>query len=216
MKHFITLITFLSLTIFVNAQLNMEEISYNPSPTGYYDNLVVKGSAYIQNLATDIFDVISYGSVLDFKTPNKDIYIKKLTIPNNNDRTVTVALSSTNKDITTEIGVNPLAPGETNISEMFTNIHMNGGVLSVAPSVASDTDHPVSKVNVHAMYFYQSGITHEYDVITQNLTIDNTDILVSPQGLVLMGMKVPNCPGGWAWQNVPIGGTSYSALACNN
>ena len=126
MKHFITLITFLSLTIFVNAQLNMEEISYNPSPTGYYDNLVVKGNVYIQNLATDIFDVISYGSVLDFKTPNKDIYIKKLTIPNNNDRTVTVALSSTNKDITTEIGVNPLAPGETNISEMSTNIHMNG------------------------------------------------------------------------------------------
>ena len=39
MKYF-TIIVFLFLSTFAFSQLNMEEVSYVPSPSGYYNSLI--------------------------------------------------------------------------------------------------------------------------------------------------------------------------------
>ena len=49
MKYF-TLICFLFLALIANAQTIVDEISYVPSASGYYNNLIVKGNANIHIL----------------------------------------------------------------------------------------------------------------------------------------------------------------------
>lgn len=210
MKQFITVITFLFLTVFVNAQLNMEEISYIPSTTGHYDNLIVKGNVYIKDLMTDNpFDIQSYGSLLTLRTGS--VYIHKLTMTGNNR---TMALSSTSSNLSDTILSNPLAPGETNsTTKQTTPFTMHGGSLSIATASGTAEEQPVLLVD--SISFYPTSGRPTYNIRTQNLNITK-NIYVDSNGLYLMGMKVPYCTNGYKWANVTVSDDtkSYSVLAC--
>ncbi len=213
MKQFITVITFLFLTVFVNAQLNMEEISYIPSTTGHYDNLIVKGNVYIKDLITaKPFDIQSYGSLLTLRTNTNHVYIHNLTMTGNNR---TMALSSQSSNLTSTIMTNPLAPGETNpTNKQITPFTMHGGSLSIATANGTAVVQPVLLVESIAFY-PTSGITPTYNIRTQNLNITD-NIYVQNEGLYLMGMKVPYCIKGYVWADVTVsdGTKPYSVLAC--
>ncbi len=206
MKHFITLFTFLFLTILVNAQLNMEEISFVPSPSGTYDNLVVKGNVFINNLETSTFDIQSYSSSFTLNVPSKRIYINRLTVPNG-----TVALSVTNDIGNTNPSWSIVAPNDTGVLATPLEIAMNGGNLSIS-SISSSNP---AKFRLNALNFTGSNPTLDVQAIQSSIT-DNVHV----SNLYIMGMRVPDCSGGYAWQTIQVGSdsdaTNYTVLACNN
>lgn len=128
MKHFI-FVVLLMLAIAANAQMNVEEISYVPSRSGFYNNLIVKGDATINKILTDPFDIRSYGSLLRLNFPTSTIQINNLTV---------------------STGTAYILNG-TDPSKVYT-ITLNGGNLSVSrfPNQSGDTILQIPKFWIRA------------------------------------------------------------------
>ena len=217
MKYF-TLTLFLLLTVVLNAQLNMEEISYVPSPSGYYNNLVVKGNVNIAEMVTYPFNVQSYGSFLHVKvnpSSTSKLYIGQLNVSNG-----TVALFSeftVAQNNSWSINV-PNQPAQREALN-YIPITMNGGNLSVSKSNATD-----SPLNISALTFnLPMAETPTMKIRTKDLqyAVKDKDEIIMPfetQELYILGMKVPRCTGeggGYYWQPVKVGSIFYNILACN-
>ena len=212
MKYF-TFILFLFSVVILNAQMSMEEISYIPSPSGYYNNLVVKGDVNIKEISTYPFNVHSYASFLDLEisTDTAKIYISNLRVS-----TGTVALFS-EFDINTVNNWSIHEPNpERSEPPQAANIYMSGGSLSLAQSTNSS-----ASLNIGSITFGDAivGKSPRLYVKTQdfqyNGAIIETDFIVD--NVYIMGMKIPSCPHKYYWQNVPVTGISdpFSVLACN-
>lgn len=199
MKYFITVI-FSLLTIVVNAQLSMEEISYIPSPSGIYDNLIVKGNARIHEVQTRPFNIQSYSSVLNFNSPK--MFVANINVPS----TGTVSLSSTEAVSNfTNLGItNPGAANNINRPKII----MNGGNL-----IITKDQYQNPSLVVDEFYFLSTG--------NKNLTVKTRDVEypnlcgLKTEHLYIMGMQVPSCYYKYYWQPVKVGSKSYTVLACN-
>ena len=206
MKYFIIII-FSFLTIVVNAQLNMEEIAYVPSPSGYYNNLVVKGNSRIHELRTSPFNIQSYSSVLDLNlSTTSAIFIQNLTVASSG----TVGLSSSlpitqfaNLSIQNPGGANPVTRPQ---------IGMNGGNLIITRSTAGQD--PTLSIQ---SFTFQSTDNKFMNVRTRDISYQGiSDINFLAEQLYIMGMQVPPCPHGYFWTTVTVAPDSqYTVLACN-
>lgn len=217
MKYF-TFFLLLFSAVILNAQLNMEEIAYIPSPSGYYNNLVVKGNANINEIRTYPFDVHSYSSFLNLEisTTTSKIYISNLNVS-----TGTVALFS-EFDVNDVNGWAIQEPDPQRAeSPSAATIYMSGGNLSVARSQNSS-----ASLNIGLISFGDAieGKTPKLQVRTKYFqyfnSIVQSDFIVD--NLYIMGMRVPNCRdngGHYYWQNVPVkvnGSTEIrTVLACS-
>lgn len=208
MKYF-TFILFLLSAVILNAQMSMEEVSYIPSPSGYYNNLIVKGNADINELVTRSFDVQSYASFLNLETTSSKIFINNLSIS-----TGTVALFS--EYAISDIMPDPLTGAKGTTSPI--KITMHGGNLSVDRSQTGSS----TNLNISDLSFADEiqGKTPELKARTSNMVFDyslanNNSFFV--KNLYILGMKVPSCPRGYYWQDVRIGDGNqvYTILACN-
>ena len=212
MKYF-TFIVFLLISVFVNAQMNMEEISYIPSHSGYYNNLVVKGNTKINEIVTYPFNVVSYGSFLTLNSSSK-MHIGTVYVS-----TGTAALYS-NFSVDDVAGWSIVVPGYepergTKVSTVQPiALRMDGGNLSLSRSGAA-----ASLLKIDPITFEPaSAKTPLLTIRTENFNYPvPSDIKFHAivKNLYLFGMKVPSCTGGYYWQPVKAGGKLYYILACN-
>lgn len=213
MKYF-TFIVFLFSAIILNAQMSMEEISYIPSRSGYYNNLVVKGNVKINELSTHPFDIVTYGSYLKFNVDNNSRMFANISIS-----TGTAVLNSDFN--VNEVGAWSISvPGTTSTTSPIT-LNMNGGSLSVSKSNAS------SSLQINSISFQAPETqTPTLNIRTEDFTL-GTDAIPVVDNLYILGMKIPGpnpssapvnqkCQNGYYWQPVKaINGNTYTILACN-
>ena len=211
MKYF-TFIVFLLSSLVLNAQLNMEEISYVPSPSGYYDNLIVKGNVKINELVASPFNIQSYGSFLNMEvSPTSNTYISNLNIS-----TGTVALfsefsiSEINELHMTEALKNRTPTRTDTTTTSYLPIKMNGGNLSVSKSLAYNADLVIGAFSFET----SSGKNPVFNVKTNTLNY-NLSYPFRAKNVYIMGMKVPACEHGYYWQPIRVASTTYTILACN-
>lgn len=225
MKYF-TFIVFLFLSVFASAQLTMEEISYVPSPSGYYNNLVVKGNANINEVLTTPFNIVSYGSLLKvyvnqgIDDPSK---ASKMYIGLVNVSTGTAVLYSDFSADQVSNWTQIVVPSEPEIPQskaadlQDVQITMDGGYLSLSRSNGD------SYLKIDAISFEPSlGKTPKLTIRTEDFIYNDTGVkqfYPTVENLYLFDMKLPNCSGGYYWQTVPVTESSntkcYSVLACN-
>lgn len=211
MKYF-TFIIFLLLSIFVNAQMNMEEISYIPSHSGYYNNLIVKGDAKINEIYTYPFDVISYGSRLQVKALSPaQIFIGLISVS-----TGTVSLYSTFSldDVSGwQIETPHIDRSGKTASPSPIPLRMDGGNLSLSRSGSSP-----SLLKIDPIYFEPSvGKTPLLSIRTENFNFSTTNgVAPFVDNLYIFGMRIPDCQNKYYWQPVKVEGVLHYILACNN
>ncbi|MBO4707526.1 MAG: hypothetical protein J5594_03080 [Elusimicrobiaceae bacterium] len=183
MKHFIFVVLLL-LTVIVNAQLAVEEIAYVPSRLGFYNNLIVKGNATINNLNTQPFNIRTHGSITTLNIPNSAISIPQLTIAN----------GTVSSQGSAYMVLPKLNSGEHKIA-----FGMNGGSIS-----ASRTQN----VENQTANFYIQAIQHDESVIPvlSVYTEDYIDPYTSGSGgdIYILNMKLPMTAAGSYWQPVKI------------
>jgi len=187
MKHFLFVI-FLFLAVFTCAQ-NLEEIYYVPSPSGHYTNLISKGDAYINILATPTFDIHSYGSLLTIRIKNETskINIGTLNILQSNG-TATFAMPSDTETLTTKA---------------------YAGFLSFSSSLNG-----LRTLGINALNLPQATTVLAFNA--RNIFAHETNnSALYVNNLSIYGMQVPLCDHGYYWQTVNVGGNSYTILACN-
>lgn len=216
MKYF-TIFIFLFLSIIASAQLSMEEISYIPSPSGYYTNLVIKGNTNIKNLKTNSFNVQSYASFLNVNIAESSILsISTITVS-----TGTVALFSDFP--ASQINSWPVNPHLTKSgidTSLPINVYMQGGNMSLGRTSSNSNSGQIS-VDTIAFPSNFGNKTPKLTVKTIDLDYpyNNTSVLV--EDLYVMGMHVPfnNCSRLF-WSPVYINeGQMLSGvfvLACSN
>ena len=205
MKYF-SIFAFLFLSITAVAQLNMEEVSYIPSPSGYYTNLIIKGNTNIKKLKTSTFNIQSYASFLDLNVTQPSI----LTISTITVSTGTAALSTiegfssiSNWTVRPPISYNWSLP---------INIEMTGGNISLSQSIDSSS----ANIYIKQIEFQSLSNTPQLSVKTENIDFSDNNLDVDINELYIMGMKVPSCPNGYFWTPVYVNNElkSFQALAC--
>ncbi len=185
MKYF-TLIFFFFLTITVNAQLTMEEIAYVPSPSGYYNHLIVKGDVNIKKLQTYPLNIQSYGSFLDITVNNSGTAISSITV-------------STNTFVSLKNAEFPYAPLPNAIATMT----IYGGKVSLQQKDLSTPTYRLKIENMPSIQNLQSNSTITYKTqvfkYPQDVTYTNQKTPVGVKNTYIMGMKIPHCdyPGQW-------------------
>jgi len=201
MKYF-TFIVFLFSAIILNAQMSMEEISYIPSRSGYYNNLVVKGNVKINELSTHPFDIVTYGSYLKFNVDNNSRMFANISIS-----TGTAVLNSDFN--VNEVGAWSISVPSASATGPIT-LNMNGGSLSVSKSNAN------SSLKINSISF-QAPETQSptLNIRTEDFIL-GSDAIPIVDNLYILGMKIPTCQNGYYWQPVKAqNGNTYTILACN-
>lgn len=206
MKYF-TLFLFLFSAIILNAQTAIEEISYIPSRSGYYNNLVVKGNVNINKILTDPLNIISYSSILDLKVPNENfpLKIESLSISTG---TASIHIDSNNT---------------TSTKELY-NFVSNGGNLSIHSIGSEDTQKASMDVKLFHFPENESTSRHEIKVLTEDIGLEqlngeDLNTYVHVKNLYIFGMKFPECPQGYIWKTVKTADsveTMYTILVCND
>ena len=217
MKYF-TLILFLFSAIILNAQINMEEISYIPSPSGYYNNLIVKGNSNIKNLYTFSFNVQSYASFLDLKLKDTNkMFIKNITISTG----TAVLFSEVPSSNINNWQMNP-EEGNRNESDIPT-IVMHGGNLSIDKTNNLNVELKISHIEFPQ---HPNSASTTFDVRTQDSNYDyrnlgydpnqNSQLGLSANNVYILGMKVPDCEHGYYWQPIKASNNiDFTVLACS-
>ena len=207
MKYFFTFISFLFLALTLQAQLIMEEISYVPSPSGYYNNLVVKGDVKINKFESNPFSIQAYSSILTLKVKNDhNLYIQSLDIKKANG---SAYLRESDNDISASI-TEPNPARGTQATEPI-HFYLYGGTLS-ANGTAGSPNMSIGSMSL-------PSIT-DLSVQTRFINQEGTDYM-NVQTLYILGMDVPRCNGEYRWQRVRVGtGTGntniYTVLTCSN
>ena len=211
MKYFVFVI-FVFSALVLNAQMNIEEIAYVPSPTGYYNSLIVKGNAKIKELRSRPFNIHSYSSFLtvNVSSTTSSLFINKLIVS-----TGTAALLA-NKNNATGPTVTP-PQGSISVAGSNVAVRMNGGSLSVSKTLDASAG---SKINIDTLTYeppISTGSTINF--FTQDVYNDTSKanfLIVPHDSFYIFGMKVPPCEGrGYYWQDVKVANTTFTVLACN-
>lgn len=191
MKYF-TIIVFLFLSTFAFSQLNMEEVSYVPSPSGYYNSLIVKGDVYINKLRSNTsFDVISYSSFLDMEV-----------LPPSSSQISILQISTGTLVVDNYVDPNTIT------------INLRGGSVSFYPSNYGST------VRIGNTTLQDITSPNVFNIHAQTVTFKGNNENRNANFLYLMGMRVPpyltvdGCEQSYYWQSLKVGNTSYSVLAC--
>lgn len=235
MKRFFTFACFLVLTLALHAQMTMEEISYVPSPSGYYNNLIVKGSVRINEMVVNPFTIQSYSSLLRVNVDDDSrLLIKHVSVPHSKG-TVIVKESiedggsfgggivapvdppvpaeksggkSSKNDATVKDEKEVKEEGGSKATQFYIPFDINGGTLSVS-GLDSDSN----------FYFSIGSISLEKSepaifASAQNIESINA-VDLKTKDLTIFGMQVPKCPNNYYWQKVKVGSLTYKVLACN-
>jgi len=214
MKRFFTVICFIFISLMLHAQMAMEEIAYVPAPSGYYNNLVVKGDVTINELVTESFFIRAYSSLLKLSTKNIDttfFYIRDVEIYHDNAVAVMKESILDNGSFNTHIA-EPNSDDRASDTESENIIfYMNGGQVS-ATRLMNDHD---SSFNFTINNVYSSSSVPVINVTANNMSSTSTED-VRTKGLTIFGMDVPPCPNNYYWQKVKLpSGAVYTVLACN-
>ena len=226
---YITLTIFLFLTLIANSQLVMEEISYVPSPSGYYNNLIVKGNAYINEIRTNPLDIQSYGSFLNMTLESpKGIEISSLTVKPD----TSIALKNLPDETT------PFWHTATTVNVLAGNAGMSFQIDTLTPPYAELEDYHEVKLESFpdsAPYIYSEGnpvywagirnwqINSDKAIYIrgENIAFEKGNVTTSERNnfisnrTYILGMRVPYCDNGYIWKNVQVGQSYFSILACN-
>ncbi len=189
MKHFIFVVLLL-LTVAVSAQMNIEQVAYIPSRSGFYNNLIVKGNATINNLSTNPFNIVTHGSLTTLNIPNSTIKISQ----------VNVSTGTVSQEGSAYIQM----PSSDNL---ITSFGINGGSLSVSrtPTASETPSNTTLKINA-----ILHPLTEQVPTLYMR-TQDFNDLLFANINLYIFGMKYPSQPK--YWQPVKIGSKKYEILA---
>lgn len=219
MKYF-TFISFLFLSITLSAQMIMEEIAYVPSPSGYYNNLIVKGDVYINNLVSDTFNIRAYSSMLTLDVAQSStLFVDNVEVPHKRG---SVFLSESTYDIGEGIihiltGISaPWTPGSSQkggggsggqkSADNTIPININGGSISISNIPESNASFSLRDIQ---------SITPLPNVnISAHNISDTNNIPIYVKNLSIFGMDIPKCPHNYYWQKVMVGSNVYTVLAC--
>ena len=228
---YITLTVFLFLTLVASAQLTMEEIAYIPSPSGYYNNLVVKGNVNIKNLETAPLNVQSYGSFLNMEVKSKKgTQISTITVLTDTSIALNDMPKEKNPDIPTPTRVNVTA-GNAAISFQVDTLKPEKDELDLHQvKIGENTEAPYwgtggnywayirnwtvnenKRINIRGEKLnfeqqYSTNPTEEQNTFITNMTF-------------IYGMRVPYCGtperGAFTWKTVSVGDKPLQILACD-
>ena len=196
----------------------MEEIAYVPSPSGYYNNLIVKGDVYINNLVSDTFRIRSYSSIFTLEIPDTStLYINNIEVSH---RRGSVFLSESKFDVVNNItnSITGMATpwptnskggegGDPKAADSSIPIEINGGTISISnvPGENSTLSLRTIKSNINIP---------NATVFTNNIS-DTNSPPIYVKNLTIFGMDIPKCPYNYYWQKVKVGDDVYTVLACN-
>ena len=212
MKYFFTFISFLFLALTLQAQLVMEEIAYVPSPSGYYNNLVVKGNVNIKKLDTQPFSIYAYSSILTIILKNDaTLFIKNLNIDNPNG---SAFLRETTNSTWENVSIVEPDPERTEQTSSIP-FYLNGGHLS-ATAIAANNNNTITVTNLSLPTNLTSLL-----IQTRFLYSEGSDP-IQVKNLEIFGMEyLKSCSDYYRWQRVRVGPGSgntniYTVLVCNN
>lgn len=217
MKYFSAIFCFLFLTLTLQAQMIMDEVAYVPSPSGYYNNLVVQGDTYINQLITDSFNVQSYGTILTLKVASSSLLnIRKINVKN---PIGSVIVKESSEEMPTT-GSFPNAPSQRKGGEgdkgdegnnrqypTYVPFNINGGSISVSSIKNGNSALELRDIETNA--------TPLATIFTNDITNANQEPNIYVDHLSIFGMDIPQCPYNYYWQKVKVGSTVYTVLACN-
>lgn len=214
MKRFFAIICLLSLSVALYAQMAIEEISYVPAPSGYYNNLIIKGDVKIKNLITESFFIRAYSSIIKLAV-NLDmsyLFIRDLNVYNQYGAVVMKESTLDNGSFNGLIAEpNEENSRSTDTENDFVVFYMNGGIVSAS---RLENDHG-SNFDFVVNTVYSSSSVPSINISTQDISSSSTTTDVRTKELSIFGMTVPKCPNNYYWQKVKVGGTVYTILACN-
>ena len=236
MKYF-TLIIFLFLTIISNAQLTMEEIAYIPSPSGYYNNLIVKGNVNINELRTRPLNIQSYGSFLNMVVgTSKGTEISTVTVladtsialnnipteqtPVWNQPTI---VNTTSGNAGLSFQIDNLTPENSELED-YHQVKIAGN-FDEAPYLPTEHEPDIYWSGIRnwtinsdkAIYIRGEKLNFEQNYISHSGD-SNRNSFISNMTFIL-GMRVPYCGnatkvGAYKWQEVSVGDGKFTILAC--
>ena len=191
MKNFLFII-FLFFAIITNAQV-YEEISYIPSASGNYDNLIVKGNSNIRELITAPFNIHSYSSILNVRVDPATTIINNLNVQG------------------ADASASFIFNAKEDMSANTADFVISGGKITFYKALSDDLN---NSVKINGITFNNSS-TAKIVFSTRDFRAIDKKSEVRTNSITIYGMDIPYCQNKHYWQTVHVGNTDYQILVCN-